>query len=202
MLDELVVQEKVRSVSSGLDLAKPAMPPPPPEYEPEEASEAPVRRGFSQAPVGHYAPPPPAYQLPVQPVYAAPAPYLPPQPTLPAYIPPPMQPPPSHPPSDNRRSDDRRGSKRSRWNDRAPSPDKEREGERSGRKSPSDRPSDRVMTEYLPKAMDAEVEKQLREQKKMQQLEARIREAARAQLQPGRRGHDFFFIYRSCKDAG
>jgi hypothetical protein len=60
------------------------------------------------------------------------------------------------------------------------------------------------MTEYLPKAMDAEAEKQLREQKKMQQLEQRIREAARAQLQPGRKmkGAQTSFLYRSCKDAG
>ena len=39
-----------------------------------------------------------------------------------------------------------------------------------------------VMTEFLPTVMDDAAAKQLREQKKMQLLEERIREAARAQL--------------------
>jgi len=49
--------------------------------------------------------------------------------------------------------------------------------------SPKDKKEPEVITKYLPKVMDEDAERQLREQKKMQELEQRIREAARAQLQ-------------------
>lgn len=171
VLEELQVQDKVRSVSSGIDDTPP--PPAPPSAMAAfqlQGMQAAAAAGFSMS-----------------------LPPLPPQPAPPSSTSSRFGPPAPSAPTTGEQ-DSRRPGKRNRWGPSPGSPAREGRSpttavsERSGLGSRSrseeggSQLPDGVMTQYLPKETTPEVEKQLKEQKKLQMLEQRIRDAAKAQL--------------------